>query len=240
LRRPAYGFEPYESCQTCTWRTERFFCALSPPALTTFDRASFINVYPPGSVLFSEGQAARGLFMICHGSAKLSIASADGKTLIVRIAHSGEALGLSGVVSGHDYKTTAETIEPTQIRFIKRDDFLRFLSEYHDVCRKTATQLAEECDSETDQIRAIGLSHSAGEKLAHLILTWAAETGKESDNGVRIQVLMTHHDIAQLIGTSRETVTRLLKDFRDRQIIATKGSTITVKNRAALEALVSM
>jgi CRP/FNR family transcriptional regulator len=239
LRRP-YGFESTENCQACAWRNDRFFCDLPPPALAVFDRVSFIHVYPQASVLFSEGQSPRGLYMICRGSAKLTIGSGDGRTLVLHIAHAGEALGLSSVMSGHDHKTTAETLEPTQIRFIKRDDFLRLSAEYHEACHHTALQLSEECEANTDQVRSIGLSHSAAEKLAHLFLTWCAENGRETEEGIRVPMLMTHHDMAQLIGTSRETVTRLLKDFRDQGIISTKGSTLTVRNRGALQALVTM
>src|SRR5688572_25137934 len=239
LRRP-YGFESNENCQECSWRNERYFCDLPPPALSTFDRVSFIHVYPQASVLFSEGQSPRGLYMICHGSAKLTIGSGDGRTLVLHIAQAGEALGLASVISGRDHKTTAETLEPTQIRFINREDFLRLAGEYPAACRHACIQLSDECDADTDQVRSIGLSHSAAEKLAHLFLTWCSERGREVEEGIRVPLLMTHHDMAQLIGTSRETVTRLLKDFRDQGIISTKGSTLTVRNWTALQALVTM
>lgn len=239
FRRP-YGFESSENCLACAWRDGSFFCDLPPSALAMFDRVSFIHVYPQASVLFSEGQAARGLYMICRGSAKLTIGSGDGRTLVLHVAHAGEALGLASVMSGHDHKTTAEALEPTQIRFIKRDDFLRLSAEYHEACRHTAVQLSDECEASAEQVRAIGLAHSAAEKLAHLFLTWCDESGKETEEGVRVPMLMTHHDMAQLIGTSRETVTRLLKDFREQGIITTRGSTLTVHNRGALQALVTM
>ena len=144
--------------------------------------------------------------------AKLTIGSGDGRTLVLHVAHAGEALGLASVMSGHDHKTTAEALEPTQIRFIKRDDFLRLSAEYHEACRHTAVQLSDECEASAEQVRAIGLAHSAAEKLAHLFLTWCDESGKETEEGVRVPMLMTHHDMAQLIGTSRETVTRLLTE----------------------------
>ena len=123
---------------------------------------------------------------------------------------------------------------------IRREDFLRFANNELEASRHVCLQLAHECDGANDHIRAIGLSHSAAEKLAHLILIWSAEAGRPSDNGTRVPVLMTHHDISELIGTSRETVTRLLKEFRERKIVSIKGSTMTVHNKAALEALVTM
>lgn len=240
MRRSPYGFEVFDTCATCPWRTEQFFCALTPPTLATFESIAFTNIYPTGSLLYSEGEAARAVYVVCKGTVKLSIASGDGKTLITHIARAGEALGLSSVFSGHEYRTTAETLEPCQVKVIRRDDFVRFADNDLDAARRVFRQLGHDCDASNDHVRTIGLSHSAAEKLAHLILTWCDESGRPSEKGTRVQMLMTHHDISQLIGTSRETVTRLLKEFREKGILSIKGSTLTVHNRPALEAHVAM
>jgi len=237
MRGSHYGFDLFDDCLTCTWRTEGFFCNIEPSVRLKFDAITFTNVYPDGAVLFSEGQPPRGIFLICHGRAKLSISSNEGKTLITKIAEAGEALGLSSSLSGNPYKTAAETLEPSQIKFVRRDDLLRFVGEHHQASASVILQLAAECEAGTDHIRAIELSHSAAGKLANLILSWCATQGKGCDP-CRCQMLMTHEDLSQLIGTSRETVTRLLKEFRDRKLITLKGSALTVQNRAALEALV--
>ncbi|HUJ16095.1 MAG TPA: Crp/Fnr family transcriptional regulator [Thermoanaerobaculia bacterium] len=238
MRATPYGFEFFENCVMCKWRTEGFFCNLDSVALKIFDSLAFTNVYPEGAVLFAEAQPVRGVFLVCRGSVKLSISAGDGKTLITHIAQQGEVLGLSSAFTGNPYKSTAETLEPTQVNFVRRDDFLKFVREYDEACIRAARQLGQECESTADHIRALGLSHSAAEKLANLLLTWSNERGKPSEAGIRVQLLMTHEDISQLIGTSRETVTRLLKEFRDKGIIAIRGSALTILNNAALEALV--
>jgi len=238
MRTTPYGFEFFENCLTCKWRSEKFFCNLDQNALKAFDDLAFTNVYPEGAVLYAEAQPPRGIFLLCRGSAKLSISAGDGKTLITRIAQQGEVLGMASAFSGNAYKSTAETLEPTQVNFVRREDFLRFVQQHQEACVKAARQMAHECEADSDHIRALGLSHSAAEKLAHLLLSWCAQRGKETENGTRVQLLMTHEDISQLIGTSRETVTRLLKEFRDKKIIAIRGSALTVLNRGALEALV--
>lgn len=240
MRRSPYGFDLFENCTSCGWRTDGFFCNVEPKALDAIERTAFTNIAPPHSILFSEGESARGVYLLCHGSVKVSMASGDGKTLIMHVSHAGEAMGLSAVVAGHEYHLSAETLEPTQVKFIKRDDFVRLVEQFGSICRSACGQLAAQSEHDNEQIRSIALSHSAAEKLAHLILAWCEESGRASDEGVRLQVLMTHQDISQLIGTSRETVTRLLKEFRDREIISIKGSTLTVRNRTALEALVTM
>ena len=234
-----YRFELFENCVTCKWRKESCFCQLDAPALEVLDKLAFTNVYPAGAALFFEGQPPRGAFLLCHGSAKISISSGDGKTLINRIVHAGEVLGLSGSISGHLYKGTAETLEPSQVNFIRRDDFIRLLEQHHRAALNAARQLAQVVEINADHIRSLVLSHSAAEKLAHLLLEWMAENGKDVDNGTRIQLLMTHEDISQLIGTSRETVTRLLKEFREKRILSIKGASLTVHDKAALERLVT-
>jgi CRP/FNR family transcriptional regulator, cyclic AMP receptor protein len=237
MRAPHYGFELFDDCLTCTWRTEHFFCNAEPSVRQAFDAIAFTNVYPEGAVLYSEGQIPRGIFLICHGKAKLTISSTEGKTLITKIAEAGEALGLSSSVTGNSYKTAAETLEPSQIKFVRREDLLRFMETHHEASRNIVRQLAIECEASADHIRAIELSHSAAGKLANLILSLCATQGK-SGEPCRCQLLMTHEDMSQLIGTSRETVTRLLKEFRDKKLISIKGASITVHNRTALESLV--
>ncbi|HXH38737.1 MAG TPA: Crp/Fnr family transcriptional regulator [Thermoanaerobaculia bacterium] len=237
MRSPHYGFELFDDCLTCTWRSERFFCNTEPAVRQAFDTITFTNVYPEGAVLYSEGQVPRGMFLICHGKAKLTISSTEGKTLITKIAEAGEALGLSSSVTGNPYKTAAETLEPSQVKFVRREDLLRFMETHHEASRNIVRQLALECESSADHIRAIELSHSAAGKLASLLLSICA-TREKPGEPCRCQVLMTHEDMSQLIGTSRETVTRLLKEFRDKKLITLKGASLTVHNRTELEALV--
>ncbi len=86
-------------------------------------------------------------------------------------------------------------------------------------------------------IRSLGLSHSVSEKLARLLLEWAGD-GEETKEGVRIKIALTHEEIAQLIGTSRETVTRVLGEFRDKEFAQLRGSTLLIRNRGALEKMI--
>jgi len=233
-----YGIEACHQCDACKWRVDSFFCQFDRETLAAFDAITFSNVYPEGALLYSEGEKPAGLYVLCHGTAKLSISSGSGKTLITRMVQAGETLGLSSVLSGNAYKSTAETVMPSQVKFVKRDDFLRFVNEHRDVQFNIARQLIEECESDANQIRALGLTNSAAERLAQLLLNWCNETGKPSASGMRIAVPMTHEDISQMIGTSRETVTRLLKSFREKKIITTRRASMSIHKKSELEDLV--
>jgi CRP/FNR family transcriptional regulator len=157
--------------------------------------------------------------------------------LILKIAEPGEVLGLSATVGGKPYELTAETVDPCQVNFVKREDFLRFLKEHSEACLRVAEQLSDKYNSACREIRALGLSHSAGEKLAKLLLEWSLRNGEAAKIEPRVKLALTHEEIAQMIGTSRETVTRLFADLKKRQIVQAKGSTLLIRNKAALKAM---
>lgn len=234
--RSPYGLDIIESCLTCKLRADRLFCGLPDNSLRAFEAIKYSTAYPKGAVLFVEGQSPRGIFVLCKGRAKLSVGSSDGKTLILKIAEPGEVLGLSASVSGKPYELTAETLDPCQVNFVKREDFLRFLKDHSEACFRVAEQLSDKYNTACREIRSLGLSHSAGEKLAKLLLDWGGPNG-EDHKETRLKIALTHEEIAQMIGTSRETVTRLFADLKKRQIISLKGSTLMIRNKSALRTL---
>ena len=234
-----YGMDIVDSCLTCKLRADRIFCNLPLPVLQTFESIKFTSAYPAGAVLFVEGQQPRGIFVLCKGRVKLSIGASSGKTLIVKIADPGEILGSSATVSGKPYEMTAQTIDPCQISFVKRSDFLSFLRQNSDACFRLAEQLSEKYHNACKEIRWLGLSHSAAEKLARLLLEWSCKNGDALRSEVRIKIGLTHEEIAQMIGTSRETVSRLFAEMKKRQILQSDGATVVIRNQAALRALLN-
>lgn len=199
-----------------------------------FDTAKSSSIYPEGAVLFMEKQDARGVFMICEGQVKLSICSSEGKTLIVRIAKAGEVLGLTAVVGGTPYEVTAETLRPSQVVFVRRDDFLQFIARHPDVYQNITKQMASSYEGACKRLRTVGLSASAPERLARVLLEWS-QGAEQTKSGARIIMSLTHDEIGELIGTSRETVTRTFSEFKGRHLVTLKGSTVTISDRAALE-----
>jgi len=225
-------------CLTCHLRSDRFFCALSHESLKAFNQIKRGAVFPDGAVIFIEGQAPRGIFMLCQGQAKLSLTSSAGKTLILRIAKPGEVLGLDAVVTGKPYELTVETMLPSLLNFVNREDFLRFLKDHSDACLQAAQHIIRGCHDLYDVVRSIGLSHSISGRVAKFLLASATD-GQATNGVVRANLALTHEDIAQLMGTCRETITRTLTDFRKKDIIELKGSTLIIHNKPALERLVA-
>lgn len=234
--RSPYGLEIIENCVACPLLRDRVFCNLPPTALERLSAITSASTYPKGATLFVEGQVARGVFILCNGRVKLSTSSTDGNTLIVRIADPGELLGLPASVTGKPYELTADVIEPTQANFIARTDFLNFLREYGEAALRVAQQLGETYHAAVAEMRSIGLAHSAGEKLARFLLDWCNSYGSGGGE-IRAKLTLTHEEIAQMIGASRETVTRLFSEFKKKNLLQIKGSTLVLRDKAELENL---
>jgi len=238
----AHNFQIIEDCLKCAVRERRLFCDLPREALIKLQDIKATSVYPKGALLCLEGQAPRGIFILCTGRAKLTTTSAEGKSIILRIAEPGEVLGLTSVLANSPHEATIETLEQSQANFISQADFVRFMHEYPEVGGKTVKQLTHNCKCAYGEIRAIGLSNSVPEKIARLVLGWAQQPlniPRRNPQEVALRVTLTQEEIAQLAGTSRETVSRVLSDFRRKGWLRIKGATWTILNKPALENLVT-
>ncbi len=230
-----YGIELVENCLSCKLCSEGFFCSLPNPVMQVFQTLKFTVAYPAGATLFVEGQACRGIYILCKGRVKLSVTSSEGQTLILKIAQPGEVLGLNATVSGIPHETAAETGQPCQLNFVKRDDFLRFLTEHGDACMHAAIHLSRECQQAYQQIRSF-VMRSAPNRIARLMLDWSHDdSAMATAHGIK--VALTHEEIGQIIGMSRETVTRTLASFRKQHIAELAGSTLLIRNMPAIEKL---
>ena len=231
-----YGLEVVDNCAECVNTRPVFFCGLSHAALLALNAVSHRSTLPAGAILFVEGQSPRGIFILCSGSANLSTTSREGKILILKTAEAGEALGLSAAISGLGYETTAETAVPCQLNFVDRKHLLELMQVHPEIGLHTAQSLSRDFHSAYRDIHDLVLTRSSAGKLARLLLS---QSGGQVEEAVesRIHSSMTHEEMAQRIGASRETVTRLLSDLKRKQLIRLDGPTLVIRNRNALEAL---
>jgi CRP/FNR family transcriptional regulator len=233
-----YGLEIIESCTSCKLRKEKWFCGFSSDTLQLFSDASHLAVYPGGALLFVEGQLPRGAYLLCSGRAKLSTTSRDGKVLILRVAEAGELLGMSAVLSGEPYVITAETAGPCHVNFIEREALLRLMERNGEIGLRSAHALSREFQSMYRDVHDLVLARSSAGKLARLLLSWSPGLSPLPARAeIRIRASLTHEEMAQMIGSSRETVTRLLSDLKRKELIRFEGSMLVIRNRSALEAL---
>src|SRR6478752_6708324 len=235
--RAPYGLNILDNCLTCQVREEHLFCNLSIHAGQRLNEIKSTAVYPKGAMLFIEGQQPRGVFVLCAGKAKLSTSSREGKTIITKLSDAGDVLGLNSVVSNRPYEVTAEMMEPGQANFIPRESLLQFLKDHGEVALRVAEQLSRNYYTAYEEIRTLGLATSPSEKFAKLLLSWPVES-RDVTNGVHLRMTLTHEEVAEMIGTTRETVSRLFSEFKRKQLVNVKGTTLTIRNAQALEEIV--
>src|SRR6202048_2654981 len=233
--RAPYGLNIIDNCLICPVREEHLFCNLPLPAVQKLNEIKSTAVYPKSTMLFIEGQQPRGVFVLCAGKAKLSTSSSEGKTIITKISDPGDVLGLNATISDRPYEVTAEMVEPGQANFIARDALLQFLRDNGEVAVRVAEQLSRNYYTAYEKIRTLGLTSSPAEKFAKLLLSW--ESGK-TNGQAHIRLTLTHEEIAEMIGTTRETVSRLFAEFKKKQLVQLKGSVLLIRNRPALERMV--
>jgi CRP/FNR family transcriptional regulator len=205
--------------------------------MAEFNALGHPTLYPANATLMTEGEIPRGVYIACGGRAKLSIRARDGKTIILKIAGDRQVLGLSAVVTGGPSLITVTTIELCQIKFIERDSFLRLIERSSHAALACATMIAREIATSFDDAYDLLLARSSTEKLARLLLSWVANEPRNRDLCVPTE--FTHEEMAQMIGSSRETVTRLLSDMKRKDLIRLEGATLVIPNRIALQAIMS-
>ena len=204
-------------------------------AIHAFNISHLSSLHPRGKVLFAEGEAARGVFILRTGRASLSIASSEGRVVILGIARAGDVLGLNSVLRDSVYNTTVKTIEPCRTDFIGRSEFIELIERSQAGAQAVLQILSRQITEVTNRARSVLLPQTANAKLARLLLDWCDEAGVSDSDVVRIDRVLTQEEIAQMICSSRETVTRLLAGLTRRRIVRITSDTILIYDRTALE-----
>jgi CRP/FNR family transcriptional regulator, cyclic AMP receptor protein len=215
-------------------RSGEFFKDLSAAAIDEFESLAAHFCCPPGTVLIKEDQDPLSVMFVFDGEVNLRMESYLGKRFILGIAGPGEILGLAAAISGINSRVGAEARCLCSIALLKRQDFLDFLLRHPIACQNVARELSQQHIRTCERLRIVGLTSSTQARLAQLLLEWCAD-GRQTISGTEIRFLLTHEEIGECIGASRETVTRTLADFRQRSLVKLNGSMLTVPSRSALE-----
>jgi CRP/FNR family transcriptional regulator, cyclic AMP receptor protein len=197
---------------------------------------------PSRAILFHEGQLARGIHIISDGHVKLIANSREGRSLILQVTEPGDMLGLHNCITGAPYEMTAQTLQPIGVSFVNRKDLLRLLHENPEACLAAAEQLGRTCHQAYREISSWRLAYSTRVRLARFLLSVSAENGSEhgGQEVARVELDLTHDEVAQAMGTSRETVTRALAEFRKKQLASLRHCTLVVQNRHELERIAGL
>ncbi len=226
----------FQDCLHCEHRHLRVFCNLTPEALEHYDRIGILMNFERGAKLFSEGDPVRNIYVICHGQVKISSVSRSGRALILKIAGPGDLMGLSAALANVPYEVSAEVIESCQVKVMRRQEFLDLLDQHGVASLRAAQALSSAYMTVFYDAKRLALSNSAAGRLARVLLDWGRAVSPGHAE-LRFTMTLTHEELANMAGISRETVTRLLSQFRRDQWLVVKGSSMTILQPDQLERL---
>lgn len=156
---------------------------------------------------------------------------------MLRIAQAGDILGLNSVLRNHSYDTTAQTLEPCRTDFIPRAQLIELMQQSGAGAWTVLKILSRELTELTERAKLVLLPATAGGRIARLLLEWSKENGSGTSNPGQLYRVLTHEEIAQVICSSRETVTRLLANLSRQDVIRVTSDIIVINDRLALEKL---
>jgi CRP/FNR family cyclic AMP-dependent transcriptional regulator len=234
---PAARVRP-RSCGTCP--LHRSFCDFPEELRAAFDGLKTTIAVSRNETIFEERTRCHSVFAVCEGNVKLVTSSTEGRVLLLRVAGPGEMLALAEAVSdAMPYQCSAIAMEPTILASIPRETFIRFVNSYPQACVALAVALSEQyrCAQEEEKFLAFGETSTV--RLARLLLGWSEDRGEPARDGVSIPVHLTHTELAQAIGSTRETVTRVLGSLSDRGLVERQSSGLVVVQPDALARIAS-
>jgi CRP/FNR family transcriptional regulator len=204
-----------------------------PSLLPTISAANskLNSLHGSGRVLFAEGEPARGVYILRTGRATVSISSREGRVVMLRLAKAGDVLGLNSTLRNCSYETTVKTVEPSRTDFVSRLELIE-LMQSETGAQAVANLLSRELSELTARAKLLLLSQTVSGRLAKLLLEWSNENGSHTS---RLQRVFTHEEMAQMICSSRETVSRLLASLSKQQVIRVTTDSIVICDRSALE-----
>jgi len=203
--------------------------------LRAFNVGNLHSVHGRGVVLFAEGEPVRGAYILQTGQATVSISSSEGRVVTLRIAQAGDVLGLNSVLRNGLYDTTVKTLGPCRTDFIPRAQLMELMQQSGAGAWAILKMLSRELNELTDRAKLVLLPQTISGRLARLLLEWCKENG--SATSAQLDKVLTHEQIAQMICTSRETITRLLAAFSRQEVIRVTSDSILIRDRLALEKL---
>lgn len=230
---------PTISCEVCTSGKRLSFCTLDEDLIRDFRSVVSIVRYGPGVTVCGEGEAAAKVITVCSGRLKLFSTSSDGKVLLHGFAGPGDVLGVNSVVGRTTYDSTAVTTQTSAIGVISRENILRFAASDVNAMLRLVEIASYEYKVAQRKIRFLAFGATATARLAHMLLDWCETAGYQAPDGVHIRQRVTHNDLAQLVGSTRETVTRLLADLARQGIVSRTLDEIVVSDPERLRRLLT-
>jgi CRP/FNR family cyclic AMP-dependent transcriptional regulator len=198
------------------------YAELEPVELDALARAAERREFARDEAIFAVNEAADGLYVIASGRVKVCVSSAGGRELILATLGPGQFFGDMALLDDAPRSASVVTQLPTVAYRIKREDFEQLLDLHPSIGRKLLRELSLRLRRSNAQMESLATLDVVG-RLARYFIDLAKQHGQILGNGWVAVRRPTHQDIANSIGTSRETVTRLINDLEQRGLVVNEG-----------------
>lgn len=205
------------------------FSDLKENALNHILELGVLKIYNKDEVILNEDEAGTALFVIASGKVKVSRSSKDGKEVILSIMNESDFFGEMAILDGFSRSATVTALEQSKLFIIQRNDFLNLLENHTEVSIALLQELTQRLRASGKKIKALSLKDAEG-KVASVILQLADEIGKIKQGVVEIDKLPYQHELANMAGTSRETISRTLHSFAKKGLVELDGTHLRILN----------
>lgn len=185
------------------------------------------QVYQKGEIIFREGALPSGIFYIRNGMAKKYKVDKDGREQIIYVANTGELIGYHALLAGERYPDGAAALEESRIAFIPKEDFLQVLETSRELSQRLLKALSHEFSVFVNSV-ALFAQRTVRERFAMQLILMREKYKPSHAPGTPIAINLSREDLASLVGTARENIVRILKEFKEEGILETRGRKIII------------
>lgn len=202
------------------------FSELAPQETEKLTKNCTTRIYPANTILISEGDYTDSLYVVLEGEVKVYASDQHGKEVILNILGPGEYFGELALLDDEPRSASVKTMNPTKVIVITKHDFRNCLATNSEMGYNLIKALIRQVRSLTGNVKSLALMDVYG-RVAHTLLDLA----KDVDGKMLIQQKLTHQDIADIVGASREMVSRILKDLINGGYITIKNKIVTINEK---------
>jgi CRP-like cAMP-binding protein len=212
------------------------FSSLDERALDELVRVTSTRRLDAGEVLFHKGDPGRQLFGVLDGRLKILATGADGKDLVFNVCDPGEVIGEIALLDSNPRSATVVALEPSELLVLDRRDFLPFLEHHPRVSIRLAEVLAARL-RRLSELAEDSVLLAVRARLAKKLVSLAQRYGRQTAEGVQIDLPLSQQELGDMVGTSRESINKQLRAFAHDGLLLSSTGRLTIRDLAALEAL---
>lgn len=203
------------------------FSDLPEETIEQISQVGIRKTFKKDSIILMEEDESGALFIIVKGKVKVTRTSSDGREVILNILSESDIFGEMALIDGLTRSATVTSLEPSELFIIQRNQFLEFLKEHPEISIAVMQELSKRLRTADMQIKSLSLKDAEG-KVATVIVQLANDSGRIRQGAVEIEKLPLQQDLANMAGTSRETISRTLHSFAKKGVIELEGSKLRI------------